>query len=45
MNDWITRTQLVRRSRDDLWASTDGLIPYEIFSDIGLKKVYKKSYI
>ena len=45
MNDWITRTQLVRRSRDDLWASTDGLIPYGIFSDIGLKKVYKKSYL
>ena len=41
MIDLIARTQMVRRSRDDLWASTDVLIPYEIFLDIGLKKFIK----
>jgi len=32
---------LVRPTRDDLWASTDGLMPYKIFSDYGLKKIIK----
>ena len=42
-HEWlIAGKQLVRHSRDDLWAYTDGLIPYEIFSDYGLIKFIKK---
>ena len=45
MIDLISRRQLVGRSRDDFGASTDVLIPYEIFSDIGFNKVDKNSYL